>query len=197
MRCVCGTEDEIDYFSFVTQASRSCGCLRREELAARAIHGESNKGLHVVWSHMLVRCFSEKSKDYLNYGGRGITVCAGWRHDYLAFRLDIGPRPSRKHSLDRIKNELGYWCGHCAECVFLGRPLNCKWSTSSEQTRNKRNNVWVEINGEKKCLYDWCEVLGIGKPAVASRIMRGWDPKKALTTPVMKGWSRQRKKPLV
>lgn len=57
---------------------------------------------------MIERCEDANSKDYGGWGGRGIKVCARWRESFEAFYADMGPKPSRKHSLDRIDNDGNY-----------------------------------------------------------------------------------------
>ena len=73
---------------------------------------------------MLQRCFNPHSKAYLYYGGRGITVCERWLI-FENFYADMGDPPPGM-SIDRIDNEGNY------------EPGNCKWSTASEQVRNRR-----------------------------------------------------------
>jgi hypothetical protein len=75
-----------------------------------------------VWRNMHNRCNNIKNK---HYGGRGITVCKRW-NNFKTFLLDMGPRPSPKHSIDRMGNDWNYI------------PMNCRWTTKSEQVRNRR-----------------------------------------------------------
>jgi len=78
-------------------------------------------------------------KSYGNYGAIGRSVCAGWSSTpdgLLSFAADMGERP-RGFSTERINNLAGYWCGHCDECVQLGRPANCRWATMEEQGANR------------------------------------------------------------
>lgn len=81
-----------------------------------------------IWQGMWTRCRNPKRKDYCHYGARGVTVCDRWR-SFDSFLADMGPRPSPGHSIDRIDNSIGY------------EPANCRWATTTEQTRNQRQRI--------------------------------------------------------
>ncbi len=117
---------------------------------------------------MRERCYSPNCKDYKNYGARGIEVCPRWQQDFRNFLLDMGKRPSNRHSLDRINVNGPY------------SPDNCKWSTKIEQARNTRANVFVTIGVSTRCLSEWFEVLGISKSQYYRSIRRGASPIDAL-----------------
>lgn len=74
---------------------------------------------------MIQRCINPKVPSYRHYGGRGIKVCDRWMV-FDNFYKDIGPRPSPKHSLDRINNNGNY------------EPGNCRWATARQQWLNSR-----------------------------------------------------------
>lgn len=78
------------------------------------------------WVGMNQRCLNPKNKDYPRYGGRGITVFEPWQRDFYRFLQDVGPRPSKGHSLDRINNDGNYV------------PGNVRWATAIDQAINRR-----------------------------------------------------------
>jgi hypothetical protein len=157
----------------------SCGCWNRElntALHTRHGHAAARKGkvtaLYRIWSHMIGRCHNPKDAAFANYGGRGIVVCDRWRDSYTAFMTDVGPRPSSKHTLDRIDNNGGY------------KPGNVRWATRTQQMRNVRYNRLLTLGAESLPMAAWAERLGIKKATLADRLYRGWSDERALTTPV-------------
>lgn len=157
VRCDCGTERTVAQSDLRSGHSQSCGCLRRERaVEARTTHGKSETGEYRVWCHMLGRCYNETDHKYPNYGGRGIRVCERWRGSFANFLADMGERPSSRHTIDRRDNDGDY------------SPDNCRWATATEQGQNKRNNVWVFLNGEKMVVAEASRRLGISLSTVQS-----------------------------
>lgn len=124
--------------------------------------------IYRAWINMKTRCFNIKSSHYLDYGGRGITVCSDWLIFENFFR-DMG-EPQKGYSLDRIDNNGGY------------NKENCRWSTISEQSRNKRSNVLYTLNGETLCLAEWASRIGVNGTTITYRLRRGWPLALALTS---------------
>jgi hypothetical protein len=124
-----------------------------------------------VWLHIRGRCRTPTDAAYRWYGGRGITLSPAW-DSYEAFLADVGPRPTSKHTLDRLDNEKGY------------EPGNCGWRTMKEQNRNRRDNRIVSVEGSDMSLAEACERARINYKTVHTRIQRdGWDLDRALRTP--------------
>lgn len=132
------------------------------------LHGMRNTTEYGLWYEMKRRCFDEKRERYKDYGGRGITVCKRWLK-FSNFIKDMGLRPSKEHSLERINNNKNY------------NAENCKWATAKEQSSNTRRNVFLEYNNEKLTLKQWAEKLGINYQTLYKRYRSGWDTKRILT----------------
>jgi hypothetical protein len=125
--CDCGETSVSPSKTLKRGTTLSCGCLGKERAkAALTKHGRTETAEYRIWTDMKTRCYNHRSKHWKNWGGRGITVCDEWLHDFAAFFAHIGERPSREYSIDRINNDLGY------------TPGNVRWATLSQQNKNRR-----------------------------------------------------------
>ena len=135
-------------------------------------HGMYRTPEYRAWKNMKHRCFNPNNKQYLDYGGRGISVCDRWL-DFENFLADMGSRPTSKHSLDRIDNDADY----SAE--------NCRWATKAEQGNNRRDNKpLITIGKETYTIVQWENKMGYGARVIKNRLKRGWSEYKAVMTPV-------------
>jgi hypothetical protein len=125
-----------------------------------------------IWWGMVARCEDPRQQNYDRYGGRGIKVCDKWRGSFAAFLADLGPRPSREHTIDRIDNNGNY------------EPGNVRWATRIEQANNKRTSRTVTALGRTLTMSQWARETGIKRTALDYRINRGWSPDAALTRPL-------------
>lgn len=118
---------------------------------------------------MRQRCSNPKARSFKNYGGRGIAVCKEWE-SFEVFAKDVGPRPSKNHSLDRINNDGNY------------EPGNVRWAIPIEQHGNKRNNILLTIDGQTKTVTQWAREKNLNPSTLHKRLFRSkWDPLRALS----------------
>lgn len=174
--CSCGNRHTVDGACLKSGNTSSCGCYLKEN-PPRLRHGLSKSLEYDIWIKMKERCTNPKDKRYARYGGRGISFHPRWE-SFDCFIEDVGRRPSRKHSLERVDNNLGY------------TPENCRWATYKEQARNKSNNRILEIDGVKKPLAAWAEIGCVSQHHLRGRLRDGWSVRAAVFTPA--GIKRER-----
>lgn len=169
-RCDCGGQAEAPTNDLVRGHHLSCGCLQRERSAERKLkHGYAKTLEYRIWGTMISRCDNQEHISYPDYGAKGITVCERWRNSVADFIADMGPRPSRRHSIDRINSD-----GHY-------EPGNCRWASPKEQSRNTSRNRFVTYNGETLTLAEWGERTGLRGSLIGNRLKAGWSVEDALT----------------
>jgi hypothetical protein len=164
-RCICGNEKEVELNSLKRGKSTSCGCYN-SEIASKTgtTHGflVGLKGKHSsdyeIWIKMKGRCFNSNDSSYQNYGGRGITVCDSWINSFENFITDLGKRPNRNYSLERIDSDKSYY------------PENCKWILKSQQSRNTRRTIKITYLGKTMCLAEWCKELQLNYSTIRKRM---------------------------
>lgn len=147
-RCDCGAEVLVMSGHLNESNTTSCGCALRDVLVERnTTHGATGTPEHEIWRGMKERCENPNTKQFCDYGGRGISICDRWG-DFAAFIQDMGPRPSPLHSIDRIDTNGNY------------EPGNCRWATDKEQSLNKRNNILVSVGDSRMPISQAVEVIG-------------------------------------
>lgn len=167
--CDCGATSVVFGCALTSGHTSSCGCVHRARLGKYSLTHGATAGYkrtkaYRSWLQIRRRCVKGGVKAFDRYGAVGVTMAAEWQEDFDAFLAHIGPAPSEKHSVDRIKNELGY------------EPGNVRWATHSEQCRNKRKNLYVDLNGERMLLIEACEQTGMDYYKAYQRLRSGREP---------------------
>jgi len=129
----------------------------------------NDKKLASVLSGMIERCKNPKLSIYHYYGGRGITVCEEWKKDknsFLDWSYNNGYKPGL--SIDRIDVN-----GHYD-------PNNCRWATSKEQQRNKRNSCKFEYQGKQYTPISFYEEFGVPNSFFSKKFNTGLSPSEIL-----------------
>ena len=127
--CDCGQVCTVIGSHVSSGHTMSCGCLKIERLILRATtHGQTKgrrpRGAYQSWAAMWTRCTNPKSKDWKDYGGRGILVCEEWK-SFENFYSVMGDRP-KGLTLDRTDVNGNY------------EPGNTRWATAEQQAQNHR-----------------------------------------------------------
>lgn len=164
-RCDCGKELPVIGSLLVNGNTKSCNCLQKD-YAKKAFktHGFCSNGTRAteyrIYYGMLNRCYNKNVPNYQNYGGRGISVCGRWlgEQGFINFLTDMGKRPRGK-TIDRFPDKNGNY-----------EPGNCRWATDGEQSRNKRTNVYFEMNGIKMVIKDWANRWGVNSSVINQHI---------------------------
>jgi hypothetical protein len=173
-RCDCGNEIIAPCKKLNEGMKKSCGCLgngihpRTSKIKRNGIYAR----LHRIWSGMKRRCYSKNTINYASYGGKDITLCEEWRHNFTSFcEWAMANGYNDSLSIDRIDSN-GNYC-----------PENCQWATRQEQSANRKSVVLIEYNGEKMTSADWSKKIGGNSGLVGRRLKIGWSIERAITTP--------------
>ena len=125
-----------------------------------------------IWRAMKDRVLNPNNARYKSYGGRGIFIDPSWIASFDAFISDVGYRPSKGYSLDRIDNDDGYY------------KENCRWTTPHIQMTNRTITRYVIVDGEQIPLATIAKENNIPANTLRYRILKGWDYDRAISEPV-------------
>lgn len=178
--CQCGKTSYVSIGALNSGNTKSCGCIPSELTAKRNRENKKYKNktefkLKEKLRHMVQRCHKEYSDCYHDYGGRGIQVCDEWQDKEFGFEnfykwsMENGYKDGL--TIDRIDNDGDY------------SPDNCRWIDAKKQANNKRNNVYVEIDGVTHTVSEWAEIKGLERKTLEWRVRKGWDKKDLFKPP--------------
>lgn len=185
-KCDCGGEvirSSLSVTRTVNKGSSpSCGCEHPLKT-----HGLSNAypKLYDVWKAMRQRCRNPGNKDFKNYGGRGISICAEW-DDFAKFhRWAVGSGYCEGVTIERVDVN-GNYC-----------PDNCTWIPNERQALNTRRIRTFEYKGEHLTARQLAEIAGVGVLTMKARLTHyGWDVERAVTEEAFKGKNQTYKRGL-
>ncbi len=166
--CDCGSRVIVSGSNLRHGNTESCGCLRKDAIVTtHSTHGKTKSAEYRSWFAAKQRCGNKNHAMYPHYGGRGIKVCDRWQ-SFENFIADMGEKPGKEYSIDRINPDGNY------------EPGNCRWAKPSEQSNNQRRNVSVTHEGRTLTLSEWSAVLSVPAPTLYSRAAKGWSDHEIL-----------------
>lgn len=171
--CQCGGMITTAGSSLRGGYTRSCGCLVPiSNRRLRRTHGMAESAEYRTWRHIKERCGNPANRDYKNYGARGIAVCGRWMESFANFYADMGPRPTARHTIERLNNDGPY------------APDNCAWKPRAEQNANRRNTRQLTHAGATRTVQEWARLMGVDWKLIDGRLRYGWPVARAITDPL-------------
>ena len=169
-RCDCGTEKIVHGTSLKSGTSTMCRSCADRSHKPRS-HGLTKHPLYRTWQRIKSSTTNPNHQDYEWYGGKGVSVCEEWFHDFTKFyewSITHGYQPGL--TIDRIEVDGNY------------EPSNCRWIPFKEQTLNRTDSVYLTHNGITRTVKEWSQITGIKPSTLYARFHKGWPHDKILST---------------
>ena len=168
-RCDCGKIIATRKDSLLNGHTTSCGC-RWEEVRNSPdrgkTHGLTRNRAYRLWMKIKQRCYNENTREYPNYGGRGVVMCDEWLNnpetfvDWCYANGYNDKAPKGECTIDRIDVNGNY------------EPSNCRFITNLEQQNNRRDTKRYLYNGEEHTASEWSRILNIPYPTLSAGLHR-------------------------
>lgn len=160
--CDCGKTTNVGSRYLTEGRIKSCGCRKAKSYSL------SKSPTYKSWISAKQRCVNAHNHNYKNYGGRGITMCDRWINSFANFLFDMGERPSKDYTLDRI------------DCNGNYEKSNCRWSDKKTQANNRRNNHLLKYKGSILTVSIFVEQHGLNMSNVVFDIRNGLSPEEII-----------------
>lgn len=142
--CECGVEVIVFGTNLRTGKTQSCGCLRDEVVKVASVtHGKRYTPEYSVWCGMKARCYDEKNEKFYTYGARGVVLSEEWVNNFQKFYDDMGPRPGKGFTIERVDVNLGYSKENCI-WVKDGSMQAFNQTKKVNNTSGRTNVYWRE-----------------------------------------------------
>ena len=167
-QCECGNIVDVVGNQLRAGQTKSCGCLQKEKASkqgkANAKHHQAHTRLYHIYQGMKQRCYNKNALDFANYGGRGVKICDEWLNNpttFFEWAIDNGYQDNL--TIDRIDVNKSY------------APCNCKWATRKQQTRNRRNTIYLTYECETQPMSYWAAKFNKNLKSMYKRYHAGWN----------------------
>lgn len=167
--CDCGNTAYVPSSDMLSGNTKSCGCGKNEGHPKYGSASITQSRLYHIWIGIKDRCGNENNSSFRYYGGRGISVCEEWKHDFATFRdWALSNGYDDKLTIERVDNN-GNYC-----------PENCTFATMKQQSNNRRNGAYLSYGGKTHTIAEWSDILGINQQKFRVRLWKGMPFEKAI-----------------
>jgi hypothetical protein len=177
VKCECGVEKKVRRGNLVNGTTTSCGSrvctgqITHGMFSKQEWKNERRTPEYVTWDNIMRRAnpktLQSRRGRYANLFKKTPGISEEWKV-FENFLADMGPKPSPKHSIDRIDNNKGY------------SKENCRWATHKEQSRNMSSNKHHTVLGEQLCLKDIYEKYNVERGCIKRRTDKGLSVQDAI-----------------
>lgn len=131
--CSCGVEVEKNISEVKRGKVKSCGICdwgTNQIKKATTKHGIWNTPLYNIWVDIKNRCYKPRHKAYLDYGGRGVTMCEEWYNNPKSF-YDWAINNGWEQGLEIDKDIKGGMIYSPETCSIVTHKINTNYTRSN------------------------------------------------------------------